>query len=472
MAAETLTPDLCVIGAGSGGVRIAIGAALAGVAVVLVERGRPGGGHGRDLASKALVAAARRAAAVREGADFGVDAGAPKIDYARFCAHAEAVVAEAALNDSEARLAALGIKIVRGAARFRNAQTVVAGETKISAKRFVIATGSAPMLPDIPGLAAVPHLTGDTLLGLRTLPTHLLVLGAGATGIELAQAFRRLGAAVTVLESVTPLSGEDQECAAAALAALERDGVVVRAGVDVRRIERQRKTIRAILAGADGEETVAGSHLLVAVGRRANVEELGLEAAGIAFDRRGIHVGPNLKTTNRRAFAIGDVIGTPQYTQAAAFHAGLVLGNILFRRRIDVRRAAIPRVVFTDPELAHVGLGEDDARLRHGAIRVLRWPYAENDRARVERAAEGMVKVVTTRRGRIVGASLVGAGAGELVGYFALAIDKRMTARSLAALNPPALTYAEIVKQVAGGALWRDLTNPWVRRIIRLLRIR
>jgi pyruvate/2-oxoglutarate dehydrogenase complex dihydrolipoamide dehydrogenase (E3) component len=468
--AEQLTPDLCVIGAGTGGLAVAAGAALVGVSVVLIERGRFGGGHARDVASKALIAAAARAETARRAARFGIDAE-PEVDFARVRAHVEAAAAGAALNHSEARLTAFGVKVVRGDARFADPHTLVVGETEIRAARFVVATGSSPATPGIAGLARVPYLTAETVLGLKKLPAHLVVLGAGSSGVELAQAFRRLGAAVTVLESVTSLAEHDRECAAVVLDALVREDIALIMG-DPRRVERVRKNVRLVFAAAGGEETVEGSHLLVATGRRPNVDDLNLEAAGIAFDQRGIHVGRDLATTNKRVYALGDVTGAPQYAQVATFHATMLLRKLLFRRPIDVNLEAVPRVTFTEPELAHVGLAEAEARLRHGAIRVLRWPFAESDRARAEQATEGMIKLVTTRGGRVVGASIVGARAGELIAFFSLAIAKRMRTGELAELRPAALTYAEVIERVAAGSFLRRLTNPWVRRIIRFLRAR
>src|ERR1700674_686536 len=460
--AEQLTPDLCVIGAGTGGLAVAAGAALVGVSVGLVERGRFGGGHARDVASKALIAAAARAEAARRAARFA---------FARVRAHMRAAVASAALNHSEVRIAALGVKIVRGEARFADADTLFTGESEIRAARFVIATGSLPAIPAIAGLGQLPYLTTDTALDLKKLPRHLIVLGAGSSGVELAQVFRRLGAAVTVLESVTPLAEHDSECAGVVLDALAREDIALVTG-DPRRVERARKNVRLVFAAAGGEDTAAGSHLLVATGRRPNVEDLNLEAAGIVFDQRGIHVGRDLVTTNKRVYAVGDVTGAPQYAQVATFHATMLLRKLLFRRPIDVNVEAVPRVTFTDPELAHVGLAEAEARLRHGGVRVLRWPYAENDRARAEQATAGMIKLVTTRGGRVVGAGIVGERAGELIAFFSLAINKRLRTGELAGLLPAAMTYAEVIQCVAAGSFLRRLTNPWVRRIIRLLRAR
>ena len=468
--AEQLTPDLCVIGAGTGGLAVAAGAALAGVSVVLVERGRFGGGHARDVASTALIAAATRAETARRAARFGIDA-APAIDFARVRTRVEAAVAAAALNHSEARIAALGVKIVRGEARFADADTLLAGDSEIRAARFVIATGSLPAIPAIAGLGQVPYLTTDAALGLKKLPRHLIVLGGGSSGVELAQAFRRLGAAVTVLDTVTPLAEHDSECAGVVLDALAREDIAVLTG-DPRRVERARKNVRLVFATAEGEDRVEGSHLLVATGRRPNVEPLQLDAAGIVFDQRGIHVGRDLATTNRRVYAVGDVTGAPQYAQVATFHATMLLRKLLFRQPIDVNVETVPRLTLCDPELARVGLAEAEARLRHGRIRVLRWPYAENDRARVEQATGGMIKLVTTGGGRVVGASIVGERAGELIAFFSLAINKRLRTGELAALRPAAMSYAEVIERVAAGSFLRRLTNPWVRRIIRLLRAR
>lgn len=468
---EVLTPDICVIGAGSGGLSVAAAAAAFGVPVVLVERGRMGGDclNTGCVPSKALLAAGRHAAAHAEASAFGIGMTAPVVNFARVQAHVKGVIAAIAPNDSKERFTGLGVRVIAGEARFQDRATVTVGGTAIRARRFVIATGSSPALPPIPGLEATPHLTNETVFELTRCPEHLVVIGGGPIGLELAQAHRRLGAAVTVLEAARPLARDDEECAAVVLDALAREGVVVRAGVKVARVEPDGEKVRVFVEGAAGAEPIAASHLLVATGRAPNVAGLGLEAAGIARDPRGIVVDRRLRTTNRRVYAIGDVAGG-NFTHVANYHAGLVIRNALFRLPVRADAAAIPWVTFTDPELAQVGLTEVEARKRHRAIRVLRWPYHENDRAQAERETHGHIKVVTDARGRILGATIVGRGAGELIATWTLAISQRLTVRALLDLVLPYPTLAEIGKRAAVGFYAPGAASPWVRKIIALLR--
>jgi len=467
---ERLTPDLCVIGAGSGGLSVAAAAAAFGVPVVLIEKGKMGGEclNTGCVPSKSLIAAGKRARAIADAAAFGMAAQAAEIDFAKVHRHVHGVIATIAPNDSKERFNGLGVRVIEGAARFKDRDTVVVDATEIAARRFVVATGSSPAVPPIDGLDRVPYLTNETVFDLATRPEHLIVIGAGAIGLELAQAFRRLRSAVTMLEAAEPLAREDNECTAIVLDALAREGVAVRSHVGVARVEAAGAKVRAVLG--DGGAAIEGSHLLIATGRKANTEGLALDAAGIACDRNGIVVDNGLKTSNRRVYAIGDVAGRGQFTHLANYHAGLVIRNALFRLPVKVNADLVPRVTFTDPELAHVGLTETQARSRGITIRVLRWPYHENDRAQSERETAGHIKVVTDRRGKILGATIVGAAAGELITTWTLAIGQGLDIRALTGMIVPYPTLAEIGKRAAVTYFLPSVTSVWVRRIIALLR--
>lgn len=471
--AELLTPDLCVIGAGSGGLSVAAAAAAFGVPVVLIERGRMGGdclNYG-CVPSKALIAAANRAEAIRGASAFGLKAQRAAVEFHRVQDHVQAVIAGIAPNDSAERFTGLGVRVIGGEARFIDARTVAVGTgIEVQARRFVIAAGSSPALPAIPGLEDVPYLTNETVFDLRTCPKQLIVIGGGPIGLELAQAFCRLGAAVTVLEAAEPLAKDDPECAALVLDQLARDGVAIRSGVRIGAVKHARSRIQVVLDTEAGEDVVEGSHLLVAAGRRPNLDGLDLDRAGIRATPRGIVVDKGLRTTNRRVYAVGDIAGGLQFTHVANYHAGLVIRNALFRLPVKVDPDSIPWVTYTDPELAHVGVSEAEARRRHLAIRILRWPYHENDRAQAERATRGHIKVITTRKGRILGATIVGAHAGELITTWTLAISQGLNVRAMAGLVVPYPTFAEIGKRVAISYFRTDLTRPVVRRIIAWLR--
>lgn len=473
--AEQLTPDICVIGAGSGGLSVAAAAAAFGVPVVLIERGRMGGdclNYG-CVPSKALLAAAKRAHALESADAFGIKAPRVKVEFPDVHAHVESVIQAIAPNDSKERFTGLGVRVIEGAARFTDRRTVVVGDAfEVRARRFVIATGSSPAAPPIPGLNKTPYLTNESVFELTQCPKHLIVIGAGPIGLELAQAHRRLGADVTVLEAAVPFAKDDPECAAVVLDQLARDGVVIRSGAKIAGVERARARVRVTLEqDGGGREVLEGSHLLVATGKRANVDGLGLEEAGVDYDARGIQVDKRLKTSNKKIYAIGDVVhGALQFTHVANYHAGLVIRNALFRLPVNAQAGVIPWVTYTDPELAHVGLREEEARARYGDIRVLRWPYHENDRAQTERETQGHIKMVTTKAGRIVGATIVGAHAGELITSWTLAIGQKLKVDALLWTVVPYPTLGEIGKRAALSYYGPSLTSPWVRRIIAFLR--
>jgi pyruvate/2-oxoglutarate dehydrogenase complex dihydrolipoamide dehydrogenase (E3) component len=471
--AEVLRPDICVIGAGSAGLTVTAAAAAFGVSVVLVEKGRMGGDclNTGCVPSKALIAAARHAQAIRRAPAFGVKAGEPEVNFQAVHDHIHGVIANIAPNDSAERFTGLGVKVIRAHGRFTGRRTLEAGDYRIRARRFVVATGSSPLLPPIPGLDTVPHLTNESIFDLTRLPGHLIVIGAGPIGLELAQAFVRLGSDVTVLEAKRALAHDDSELAALAIDAVERDGVVLRQGVEIARVARRgRYGVRVALEASAGEETIDGTHLLVATGRQPMIAGLGLEAARIRHNEKGIKVSKRLRTSNRRVYAIGDVTGGHQFTHWGAYQAGLVVRSILFRFGGRMKPDLVPWVTYTDPELAHVGLSEEEARRRHRKIRILRWPIAENDRAQTDRATAGLVKVIVTRRGRILGAGIVGANAGELIAPWALAISQGLTVRALMDTVLPYPTMSETAKRAALSFYTPKLQSPWPRRIIRWLR--
>ncbi|MBB4284827.1 dihydrolipoyl dehydrogenase family protein [Roseospira goensis] len=471
--ARPLMPDLCVIGAGAGGLTVAAGAAQMGASVVLVEQGEMGGDclNVGCVPSKALLAAGAAAQAVRDADRFGIGVPDPEIDFAAVMRHVHGVIAEIAPVDSQERFEGLGVTVLRAPARFLDARTVEAGGQRIRARRVVVATGSRPLVPPIPGLETVPVHTNETIFGLTERPPHLLILGGGPIGCELAQGFRRLGSRVTVVEMGVLLGRDDPELTAVVRARLAAEGVDLREGRRADAVSGQAGAIRLRLAGPDDRtETVAGSHLLVAVGRRPVLEGLDLDAAGIAHTARGITVDDGLRTTNRRVYAIGDVTGGPQFTHVAGFHGASVLKSALFRLPVKISATPIPHVTYTDPELAWVGRSEAEVRAMHGdGMRVLRWPYRDNDRARTDRTTEGLVKVVTDRRGRVLGAGVVGRHGGEVLAPWIVAVHRRLKVAALATMVAPYPTLSETTKRAAGSAFTPGLFSPRTRRLVRLL---
>lgn len=476
--ADELTPDICVVGGGPGGIAAALAAAAAGLSVVLVERAAMGG---NDLASgsvpsKALIAAADAFEALRIGPALGVTGAPLQVNLARVREHIVAVGEAIAPRLSAERLTAQGVKVLAAAARFGDRRTIVAGDHTVRARRVILAVGSVPAIPDIPGLDTVEYMTTAGGFDLSRKPAHLIVLGAGPHALELAQACNRLGIDATVVSSDAALPDEDPELAAIVVDRLRAEGIRVRAGVGVRSVARRKGGIRMIVTepaagegGGSGEITVDGSHLLIAAGRTPAVEGLNLAAAGIAHDRSGIVVDRHLRTANRHVYSIGDAVAGPALATRAEEQAARVIRSILFPWPGSDGPPAAASAIFTDPALASVGLSEADARARHRQIRVLRFPFVENDRAQIERLPAGMIKVVTTEGGQILGAAIVGRDAGELIAPWAIAVANRLSLSAMASFVAAYPTRSGIANRVAALPEAR-LTSPWRRRIIDLFR--
>lgn len=470
---EVRNVDICVIGAGSGGLSVAAGAVQMGASVALFERGKMGGdclNYG-CVPSKALLAAGHAAAHYGHTAQFGVDGRSASVDFAAVNDHVHGVIGGIAPHDSVERFTDLGVAVYQEGARFSGPREVIGDNgTKIRARRFVIATGSSPAVPPIPGLDKVPFLTNETIFNQRELPAHLIVVGGGPIGLEMAQAHRQLGAKVTVLEAMKIMGPDDRELVAVVRARLEAEGIAIHEGAKVVSVKSAEGAI-SVSCESDGKNfEVTGSHILVAAGRAPNLSSLDLDAAGIVHDRRGIEVDARLRTTNKRVFAIGDVAGKYQFTHIAGYHAGIVIKNALFRLPAKLNYDAVPWVTYTDPELANVGLSEAAARELHGdGVKVVTASFEENDRARTERRTDGFVKVVLGRKGRILGAGMVGAHAGELIQPWILAISQKMKIGAVAQMIVPYPTRGEINKRAAGAYYTPSLFSDRTKKVVRLL---
>lgn len=467
---QRIETDICVIGGGSAGLSVAAGASQMGARTVLVERAKMGGdclNYG-CVPSKALLAAGRRARIANHSADFGID-GHATVDFARVQAHVAGVIAAIAPHDSVERFLGLGVTVIQADARFTGPGELVAGDTLIRAKRFVIATGSRAAIPPVPGLESVSYLTNETIFGMPEKPAHLLILGGGPIGLEMAQAHRNLGCEVTVIEMATVAGKDDPELVEQLRKRLCADGIRLLERTKALGVAAKQGGV-SVMVEKDGiAEEVSGSHLLVATGRAPSVEGLGLEAAGVRYGKKGIEVDARLRTSNRHIFAIGDVAGPYQFTHMAGYHAGIVIRNALFRLPAKVDYSAVPWVTYTDPELAQVGLNEEAARQQHGDIRILRWGFHENDRAQAERETEGYAKIVTLPNGRILGATILGPQAGELIALWALAVSKKMEIGAIASLILPYPTLGEVGKRAAGSFYTPKLFGERTRKIVRFL---
>lgn len=467
-------PDLCIIGAGSAGLSLAAGAAQLGLSVVLFEAGEMGGdclNYG-CVPSKALIAAAHQAHAIREAAKFGIAASEPQIDWAAVKAHVKGVIAAIAPNDSQERFEGFGVVVIRERAHFTDADTVVSESARVRAKRFVIATGSRAMVPPIPGFDQTPNLTNETIFDIDQAPRHLLVLGGGAIGIELGQAFARLGAQVTIVEAATALGASDREAAEIVLAQLKRENIDVLEGWRAQSAASTANGVTLQIADAHGAaRALEGSHLLVAAGRAPNFEGLGLAEAGVAFDKRRITTSSTLRSTsNAKVWALGDAAGGG-FTHTAGWHASVFVRNVLFKARAPADALAMPAVTFSDPELAQIGLTEAQARERFGdSIKTTRWTFEENDRAQAQRQTEGFCKIVIGKGGAILGATIVGADAGELIAPIALAMSSKLGVRALTGPVLPYPTRSEIWKRAAGAHFTPTLFSGPTRALVGLLK--
>jgi pyruvate/2-oxoglutarate dehydrogenase complex dihydrolipoamide dehydrogenase (E3) component len=463
--------DLAVIGGGSAGLSMAAAAAQFGENVVLFEKDEMGGDclNSGCVPSKALLAAAKAAEAQRGSAKFGIAAVEPMVDYAQVMGHVESVIQQIAPLDSQERFEKLGVTVVRAPAVFTSPDELQAAGQKFQARRIIIATGSRAALPPIAGLKDVDYLTNETLFKNRVLPKHLIIIGGGPIGLEMAQAHRRLGSAVTVLEAFSPLAKDDPELAKVVLEALTREGISIMANAKIKEI---RKVGSGLEVAMDNDTVISGTHLLVAAGRAANVEGLNLGAGNIAYSKHGITVDEGLRSTsNRKVYAAGDVAGGLQFTHVAGYHAGLIIRNALFRLPVKNRADIIPWVTYTDPELAHAGLSEVEAAQKFGTrVKVLRWSFQDNDRAQAEKSTEGLVKIILGPRGRIVGAGIVGAHAGELIAVFVLAISQGMKISAFANLVMPYPTLSEAAKRAAISNYAGLAQKPLVRRVIGFLK--
>ena len=464
-----ITTDICIIGAGSGGLSVAAGAVQMGAGVVLIEGHKMGGdclNYG-CVPSKALIASAKQAYMMRHGTQYGIGAVAPTVDYAAAKDHVADVIATIAPVDSVERFEGLGVHVIQDYGRFISKTQVQAGDTIITARRFVVATGSGPLVPPIPGLADVPYHTNETIFDLREKPVHLIIIGGGPIGMELAQAHRRLGCDVTVVEGAKAFGKDDPETAAIVLDTLRAEGVVIMEDAQAEKISQTDGKITVQTAKGD----VTGSHLLIAVGRKVNTDTLDLDKGGIAYDRKGLKVGPNLRSvTNRRVYAAGDVAGGLQFTHVAGYHASVLIRSLLFALPSRQRTDHIPWATYTDPELAQVGLTEAQARKKHGArLEVVRFDFHHNDRLIAERKTKGLVKVMVVR-GRPVGVSMAGHMAGELIGLWAMAIANGMKMSAIAQTVLPYPTVGEVNKRAAGAYFSpRLFQNPKVKRVVGLV---
>ena len=458
--------DVLVIGAGSGGLSVAAGAVQMGAKVVLLEGHKMGGDclNFGCVPSKALLSAGKQAHAMQAGEPFGVAPVKPKVDYAAAKDHVAKAIATIEPHDSQERFEGLGVHVIREYGRFVSENEVQAGDTLIKARRIVIATGSSPFVPPIPGLDEVEYFTNENIFDLREKPDHLLVIGGGPIGMEMAQAHIRLGSKVTVIEGMKALGKDDPEAAALVLEKMRDEGIEIVEDTTAEKISKSGKSITVETSNG----TFKGSHLLMAVGRKVNIDKLDLDKGGVAFDR-AVKVNDSLKSvSNKYVYAIGDAAGGLQFTHVAGYHASVIIRSMLFGLPSKARTDHIPWVTYTDPELAQIGPTEAEAIKKHGkgSITTVRFEYGGNDRAIAQGKTTGFIKVMVMA-GKPIGATIVGDQAGELIGVWALAIANKMKMSAIAGMVAPYPTLGEINKRVAGAYFGPKLfENPTVKKVV------
>lgn len=462
--------NLVVLGAGTAGLVSTAGAATLGARVALVERHLMGGdclNYG-CVPSKALIRAARAAYAVGEAGAFGVEAhGAPAADFAEVMRRLRRLRAEISVHDSVQRFTGLGADVYLGQARFTSPNAVEVEGQRLEFSKAIIATGARAAALPVPGLEEVGYLTNESVFSLTELPRRLVVVGAGPIGCELGQAFRRLGSQVTMLtDGSRIIPREDAETAALLTDQFQREGIALCLEARIRRAERSPGGKTIVFDRGRGEEKILCDEILVAVGRAPNVEGLNLEAAGVRYDGKGVWVDDHLRTSNPRIYAAGDIASRYQFTHAAEALARIALQNALFFGSKRASDLVIPWSTYTDPEIAHAGLTAREAGERAAAVESFTLGLDDNDRAVLDGETIGFARAHVSRKdGRLLGATLVSRHAGESIGEFVLAIQKRMRLRDLGAIIHPYPTQAEIIKRL-GDSSMKSRFKPWMKKLL------
>jgi pyruvate/2-oxoglutarate dehydrogenase complex dihydrolipoamide dehydrogenase (E3) component len=465
--------DIVVIGGGAGGLVVAAGGASLGAKVAVVEKHKLGGDclwYG-CVPSKSLLKSARIAYQMRHADRWGLNPAAPKIQIADVMERVAGVIRGIEPNDSPERFRGLGVDVIFGQGRFIGRDTFEVDGRKITAKNFVIATGSRPAVPPIPGIEKTPYLTNESVFALRENVPHLIVIGSGPIGSEMTQAFRRLGSEVTVVDiAPTVLPREDRDLAQVVHRQLAGEGVRYHLGVQIVSVDGRSGDVRMMITKDGMPSKLTGTHLLLAAGRKANVEGLGLEAAGVRVEQGRI-VHEDLVTSNARIHVIGDAAGGHQFTHVAEHHAGIVLRRTIFRMKWAKPNTVVPWATYTDPELARVGLSESEAKQHGIAHRVYRFALDDIDRARAEGETEGLAKLVTAPNGKLLGAAIVAPHAGELIAECALALNKGLKAADLSSTIHAYPTFSMVTRRAADQRLKEGLTpssKVWIKRLFGL----
>lgn len=463
---ETLVGDICIIGAGSGGLSVAAAASQMGAKVILCEGDKMGGdclNYG-CVPSKALIEASRTFKSIHHGKHFGIKTKHIEVDFSDIHQHILNVIQTIEKHDSVERFEGLGVKVIQHPAHFIDNHTIQAGHYQIHAKHTVIATGSHAMIPDIPGLTELDYLTNENIFSLDKKPNRLAIIGGGPIGCEIANAYALLGTEVLLLEA-TPqiLAPADKEARAVIKSALINAGVTIFEDIKITHISNIENDYQI----QTNKDTFQASHLLIATGRTPNIQSLKLENTSIKYNKKGIEVDKRMRTSQKRIFAIGDIASPYQFTHAAGYQASIVIQNILFKLPSKVSYDAFPWVIYTTPELAHTGMSLTMAATKNASL--LKYPYCDNDRAIAGKHTEGFIKVAVGKKGVILGVTIVGEHAGELISPWSIAIKAKLNIKQMASFIAPYPSLTDISKRVAGSYFTPLLFSKKTKRIVKFL---
>jgi pyruvate/2-oxoglutarate dehydrogenase complex dihydrolipoamide dehydrogenase (E3) component len=469
--------DIGILGGGAAGLTVAAGAAQFGAKTVLIEKKEKLGGdclHYGCVPSKSLIRTAGVWSLAGRAREFGLPVlELPAVDLGAVMDRVQGVIDKIQEHDSPERFCKLGAEVQFGPPRFRDDHVVEVDGKRYAAKAWVIATGSRPALPPVEGLTEVPYWTNETVFSQRTLPSRLLVLGGGAIGVEMAQAFQRLGSKVTVVEFLDQLMGpEDRDVGEMIKGRLEAEGMTVLTGTKAARAEAEGSTIRLSVTPAKGKgetRVLEADALLVATGRRPNIEDLGLENAGVTFTPRGIPTDARVRTNQKHIYACGDINGQFPFTHVAGYEGGVALTNAVMHLPRKVDYTKVPWCTYTDPEVASVGLNEKRAQKEGEEYRVLEENFVENDRALAEGEPLGKIKVLVSPKGKIMGCQIIGAHAGELIHEWIAAMAGGTKLSTLAGAIHAYPTLAEISKRAAGSYYSDKIFSDRTKSALRLL---
>ncbi len=462
--------DIGIIGGGAAGLTTASGAAQLGAKVVLIElEDRLGGDclHYGCVPSKTLIKTAHVYHQMKHSSAFGLpEVAVPPVDFRQVADRIRSVVDTIQKHDSEERFCSLGAKVVFGRPRFMDEHAVQINGTSISAAKWVIATGSSPVVPPIPGLADTPHLTNREVFYMDTLPGSMIMLGAGPIGIEMAQAFNRLGTRVTIIDRAPQILGkEDKDMADTVMQIMENEGVRFVLEASIEQVEQHNGQARVTITDNTGKQKqVAADALLVAMGRSPNTDGLGLEGIEILVERTGIPVDNRLRTRHNHIYAAGDVNGGFQFTHAAGYEGGIVIANAVFRLPRKVNYTWLPWVTYTDPELASIGMNETMAKKAGIDYAVYTETFKDNDRALSEGETEGKIKLLLNEKEKPIGVQILGPGAGNLISEWVAAFNGNVKLSTLAGAIHPYPTLGEINKRVAGTFLSPKIFSPTIKK--------